>query len=151
MKSVKIFTLITIGLLLTVSLSGKEELAPHHQEWLDTVEPIITKKERDVFFQLQTEKQRDKFITLFWNRRDPLPDTEKNEFYEEYMERVRFANLNFGRDTSKQGSRTERGSFYLLLGPPLSREIYTGSQDLLPLELWYYQGETQYGLPSHFT
>jgi len=123
---------------------------PRHQEWLDTVEPILTKTERDIFLQLQTREQRDKFITLFWNRRDPLPDTKKNEFYEQYMERVRFADRNFGRHTSKRGSRTERGRFYLILGPPLSREPYTGSQDLLPLELWYYQGEVQYGLPPSF-
>jgi len=137
-------------LLFSLFLSGKEDLAPHHQEWLDTVEPIITEMERDVFFQLKTREQREKFITLFWARRDPLPDTKKNEFYEEYMERVRYANLNFGRNTAKQGSRTERGQFYLLLGPPLSREIYTGTQDLLPLELWSYNGDVKLGLPSYF-
>jgi GWxTD domain-containing protein len=150
MKSLKKAFFILTCLVLTLFLSGKDKLAPHHQEWLDTVEPIITKTERDVFFQLKTQEERDKFITLFWNRRDPLPDTKKNEFYEEYMERIRYANLNFGRNTSKKGSQTERGQFYLLLGPPLSREIYTGSQDLLPLELWTYQGEIKYGLPSLF-
>ncbi|MFW6140068.1 MAG: GWxTD domain-containing protein [Acidobacteriota bacterium] len=137
-------------LLFSLFLSGEEKLIPRHQEWLETVDPIITDKEREVFLQLKTSEQRDKFITLFWNRRDPLPDTKKNEFYEEYMERVRYANRNFGRDTAKKGSQTERGAFYLLLGPPVSREIHTGSQDLLPLELWTYSGEVQYGLPNLF-
>ena len=150
MKPLKRVFFLLACLLFSLFLSGKDKLAPHHQEWLDTVEPIITKMERDVFFQLKTQEQRDKFITLFWNRRDPLPDTKKNEFYEEYMERVRYANLNFGRNTAKLGCRTERGQFYLLLGPPLSREIYTGSQDLLPLELWSYNGDIKLGLPSYF-
>lgn len=150
MESAKKFLLIPSLLLLVLFLSGKENLAPRYQEWLETVEQIMTQKEREVFLQLKTQEQRDKFIELFWNRRDPRPDTKRNEFYEEYMERVQFADRNFGRDTAKKGSRTERGQFYLLLGPPLSREIYIGSQDLLPLELWYYQGDIKYGLPSSF-
>jgi len=150
MKSLKGIIIPLACFLFILTLSAEDKLSPHHQEWLDTVEPIITDTERDVFLQLKTQEQRDKFITLFWARRDPLPDTKRNEFYEEYMERVRYANRNFGRNTSKPGSQTERGQFYLILGPPLSREIHTGSQDLLPLELWTYNGDVKYGLPSYF-
>lgn len=106
--------LITASLLL---LAG-EKLSPKHKDWLELVSPIITKTEKDVFLKLNTDQERDKFISLFWSRRDPMPDTRENEFYQEYMKRVRFSDINFGHASFKKGSQTERGYFYLLLGPP---------------------------------
>jgi GWxTD domain-containing protein len=138
--------LISASLLL---LAGAK-LSPKHKDWLQLVSPIITKTEKDVFLKLNTGQERDKFISLFWNRRDPMPDTRENEFYQEYMKRVRFSDLNFGHESFKKGSRTERGYFYLLLGPPLERQIYATQSDLWPLELWHYKGEVKYGLPPFF-
>jgi len=138
--------LITASLLL---LAG-EKLSPKHKDWLELVSPIITKTEKDVFLKLNTDQERDKFISLFWNRRDPMPDTRENEFYQEYMKRVRFSDINFGHASFKKGSQTERGYFYLLLGPPLERQIYATQADIWPLELWHYKGDIKYGLPPFF-
>lgn len=128
----------------------KENISPEHKKWLENVTPIITKAEKEVFLQLKTDRERGKFIQLFWKKRDPLPDTNENEFYQEYMERIHFADLYFGHGSPKRGSQTERGYFYLLLGPPLERNIFATHSELWPLELWYYKGELQYGLPSYF-
>jgi len=138
--------LITASLL---QLAG-EKLSIRHKDWLELVSPIITKTEKDVFLKLNTDQERDKFISLFWNRRDPMPDTRENEFYQEYMKRVRFADINFGHASFKKGSQTERGYFYLLLGPPLERQIYATQADIWPLELWHYKGDIKYGLPPFF-
>lgn len=146
----KTTALASLFLFALVLCFSDEPLIPRHQEWLEMVSPIITKTEKNVFMKLTTSEERDKFINLFWSRRDPLPDTKENEFYQEYMERLRFADLNFGRGTSKKGRSTERGFFYLLLGPPLERQIYATQSDVWPLELWYYKGEAKYGLPSYF-
>jgi len=127
-----------------------QDLLPRHQEWLSLVNPIITKTEKDVFLRLKTSEERDKFIQLFWTRRDPRPDTLENEFYQEYMKRVHYADLHFGHNTPKKGHETERGYFYLLLGPPLERQSYATQSNIWPLELWYYQGKPEYGLPSYF-
>ncbi|MDW7760316.1 MAG: GWxTD domain-containing protein [Acidobacteriota bacterium] len=126
------------------------DLDPRHKEWLGIVDPIITRGEREVFLKLQTDAERDRFIDLFWKRRDPYPDTRDNEFRQEYMKRVRYADLNFGRGTPKKGHETERGRIYLALGPPLERQIYATHSALWPLELWHYKGEPEYGLPPYF-
>jgi GWxTD domain-containing protein len=126
------------------------KLSPEHQDWLDSVAPIITKVERDVFLQLKTVAEREKFIKFFWKQRDPLPDTSENEFQKDYMQRITFADKYFGIGTSKKGSRTERGYYYLLLGPPLERHFYTTQSEIWPLELWFYRGEEQFGLPPYF-
>ena len=128
---------------------SKSDLIPAHKEWLETVAPIITKTERGVFLKLRTPEERDKFIQFFWKQRDPRPDTAENEFYKEYMERVRFADQTF-HDSFKKGSQTERGYYYLLLGPPLERTSYTTNSQIWPLELWFYKGDQQYGLPPYF-
>ena len=146
-KTSIIFTLL---FLLTNILPAKEKLLPAHREWLDLVSPIITKIENEVFVQLNSGLEREKFIRLFWKRRDPLPDTEKNEFLEEYQERVRFADRTFGRGAVKKGSKTERGYFYLLLGPPIDRQIYATQSQLWPLELWQYKGDPKFGLPPFY-
>jgi len=131
-------------------LSQKKNLSQEHKDWLEIVEPIITKIEKEIFLLLKTDEERNRFIQIFWRQRDPMPDTSENEFYEDYMKRVRFADFNFGRQTSKRGNQTERGYYYLLLGPPLERQIFDTQSQFLPLELWYYKGEIKFGLPPYF-
>lgn len=146
----KKITILFFILSTLSSISGQQNLLPAHKEWLELVSPIITKVEREVFLALKTDDERNRFIQIFWKQRDPLPDTNENEFYQEYMSRVQFADAQFGHETSKKGRQTERGLFYLLLGPPLERTSYTTHSQLMPMELWYYRGEVQYGLPDFF-
>jgi len=146
---------VVLGLCWILSASpapagGQDGLAPVYRTWLEDVSPIILPTEREVFLKLRTDTEREKFIRFFWRQRDPLPDTEDNEFYAEYMERIRFADRNFGIGSSRRGSRTDRGFFHLLLGKPLERNIFATHADIWPLELWFYKGEQQYGLPAYF-
>ena len=127
-----------------------QELSSGYTDWLEDVSPIITKAEKEIFSRLKTDTDREKFVKFFWKQRDPLPDTEENEFAKEYMARVRFADQNFGRGTSKRGSQTERGFYYLLLGPPLERQAFLTQSQFWPLELWFYKGEVEHGLPPYF-
>jgi GWxTD domain-containing protein len=134
----KKFIILIISILILgiyeKSLFSIDELLPQQKEWLELVAPIITKTEREIFLKLRTPEERDKFIQFFWKQRDPRPDTAENEFYKEYMERVRFVNQTF-HDSPKKGSLTERGYYYLLLGPPLERTTFTTHSQIWPLEL----------------
>jgi GWxTD domain-containing protein len=146
---------IWLGIGLTILLSSGafaaiEKISPELQLFLEDVAPIITKAEREVFAKLQTNADRTKFARFFWRVRDPVPDTTVNEFQKEYEERVRFADKNFGHYSPKRGSQTDRGFFYLVLGPPLERHFYTTQSEVWPLELWFYKGEQEYGLPDYF-
>jgi len=148
MKEYRFFSLLAAA--LAGLLFAEDQLPPRQREWLEDVSPIITKAERETFGRLKTEADRDKFIRFFWRQRDPLPDTAENEFYKEYMDRVRSADQTFGHGTFKRGSQSERGYFYVLLGPPLERSQYTTQSQLWPLELWFYKGEVEFGLPPYF-
>jgi len=151
MKLIDGYIIILFILSIASFLGGAQEpQTQNYEEWLDLVDPIITKTERQVFLQLKNDTERNKFIHSFWKRRDTRPDTELNEFYRDYMERVRFADLHFGHDAPKPGHQTERGRFHLALGPPLERQRFVTESDLNPLELWHYRGEAKYGLPPFF-
>jgi GWxTD domain-containing protein len=143
--------LLLLGILLfSAALLSQNKMTAEQKAWLEDVAPIITKTEREVFLKLRTDAERDKFIIFFWKMRDPSPDTTENEFKKEYTERVRFADQTFGHESSKRGSQTERGYFYLLLGPPLERNFFTTTSEVWPCELWFYKGAEEFGLPAYF-
>jgi hypothetical protein len=59
------------------------ELSKTYKKWLnEDVIWIITDEERAAFKQLSNDEERDNFIEAFWQRRDPTPDTEENEYKE---------------------------------------------------------------------
>jgi hypothetical protein len=74
----------------------KQELGKTYKKWLEEdVVYIITDEERAAFKQLSNDEERDNFIEAFWQRRDPTPDTEENEYKEEHYQRIAYANEHF--------------------------------------------------------
>lgn len=76
---------------------------------------IITRSEKESFFNLQTDEDRNTFIENFWLRRDPDPDTVDNEYRTEYCERV---NETKQFKSGIPGWKTDRGKFYIRYGKP---------------------------------
>ena len=126
-------------------------LPDRYRAWIDEEAVyIITPRERDVFLQLRTDKDRDIFIEAFWKQRDPTPGTDRNEFREEHYRRIQYANKTFGRSTPRMGWQTDRGRIYIILGPPRNIEQYNNVNTVYPTEIWFYQGEESLGLPDAF-
>lgn len=129
----------------------KPELKDAYKRWLNTdVDYIITKEEKRAFMALQTDEERENFIENFWRRRDPNPDTEENEYREEYYERIAYANEHF--TSGIPGWKTDRGRVYIAWGKPDSvesrpaggsydRPSYEGggSTTTYPFEIWFYR------------
>lgn len=129
----------------------KPELKEAYKRWLSTdVDYIITKEEKRAFLALQTDEERENFIENFWRRRDPNPDTEENEYREEYYERIAYANEHF--TSGIPGWKTDRGRIYIAWGKPDSIESHPsggaydrpsyeggGSTTTYPFEIWFYR------------
>jgi len=95
----------------------KEVMGKTYKKWLDEdVLYIITDEERAAFKQLSNDEERDNFIEAFWQRRDPTPDTEENEFKEEHYQRIAYANEHFAAGVP--GWKTDRGRIYIVFGKP---------------------------------
>ena len=91
--------------------------AERYTQWVtEDVAYIITDAERAAFKRLESNEERDHFVEQFWLRRDPTPDTVKNEFKEEHYRRLAYANENFA--SSIPGWKTDRGRIYITYGPP---------------------------------
>jgi GWxTD domain-containing protein len=129
----------------------KEELKKPYKDWLnEDVAYIITDEERKAFKKLATDEEREQFIEAFWRRRDPDPDTDENEYKEEYFERIAYANEHFA--SGIPGWKTDRGRIYIMFGKPdekeshpsggsYQREIYEGggNTSTYPFEKWFYR------------
>jgi GWxTD domain-containing protein len=134
-----------------LSVPSKAVLPERYKRWLDEeVVYIITKREREVFLQLQTDRERDIFIEAFWKQRDPTPGTPRNEYQEEHRRRLDYANKFYGRSTPLPGWKTDRGRIYILLGPPRNIEQYDNVNGVYPTEIWFYLGDPDLGLPTAF-
>jgi GWxTD domain-containing protein len=121
------------------------------RRWLDDEVPyIITAEERSAFLKLTNDTERENFIEQFWRRRDPTPDTEENEYKEEYYRRIAFANERFA--AGLPGWKTDRGRMYIIHGAPDSIEAHPaggpyqrtaeegGGQTItFPFEVWHYR------------
>ncbi|MGA2856719.1 MAG: GWxTD domain-containing protein [Candidatus Sulfotelmatobacter sp.] len=93
----------------------RQELSRPYRKWLDEdVVYIITDEERTAFRQLSNDEERDNFIEAFWQRRDPTPDTEENEYKEEHYQRIAYANEHFAAGVP--GWKTDRGRIYIMYG-----------------------------------
>jgi len=126
-----------------------KNLEHKYKEWLDLTSYIITPLEKETFFKLTNNRDRDAFIVLFWNLRDPTDGTPDNEFKDEHIKRFTHANRYFGFGTPIPGWKTDRGKFYILLGPPVAEnEIFKSG--LYPVLIWDYYGGTHNGLPTMF-
>jgi GWxTD domain-containing protein len=129
----------------------KQELSKTYKKWLDEdVVYIISDEERKAFKQLSNDEERDQFIEAFWQRRDPTPDTEENEFKEEHYRRIEYANEHFAAGIP--GWKSDRGQMYIKFGPADEIESHPsggtydrpmeeggGSTSTFPFEQWRYR------------
>jgi GWxTD domain-containing protein len=128
----------------------KQEPKKAYVNWISDVEVIATQSERDAWKKLETDDEREKFIEDFWHSRDPDPDTEENEFKQEFFERIAYANEHFS--SGKPGRFTDRGRIYIKFGKPDDVESHPaggsydrpsyeggGSTSTYPFEKWFYR------------
>ncbi|MBP6059422.1 MAG: tetratricopeptide repeat protein [Candidatus Saccharicenans sp.] len=143
------------NLIVAQKSAKKKEPAPKlpekYKKWLEQeVVYIITPTEREIFLKLKTDRERDLFIEAFWKHRDPIPETEENEFKIEHYKRIEYANKYFGREAAKPGWMTDRGRMYIILGPPNDIQHIDGKSEIYNCEIWFYQGKQEMGLPPGF-
>ena len=135
----------------TKARTQKAEVNKVYQNWVNNDVPyVITDQEKRAFKALKTDEERENFIENFWRRRDPNPDTEENEYREEYYERIAYANEHYA--SGIPGWKTDRGRTYIAWGKPDGVESHPsggnydrpsyeggGSTTTYPFETWFYR------------
>src|SRR6266566_1316215 len=128
-----------------------KELSREDRSWLENEVPdIITEEERRAFLELSTNEEREQFRELFWDRRNPDPESPINSAKEEHYRRLAYADEHFS--SGIPGRKADRGRIYIIWGPPdeidshpaggtyeRSPEQGGGSSAAFPWEVWRYR------------
>ena len=129
-----------------------KELSDQDRVWLmEEVPEIITENERRAFLELGTQEEREQFIEhIFWDNRNPEPESPVNTVREEHYRRLAYADERFA--SGIPGRKTDRGRIYIIWGPPDEIESHPsggtyerpmeqggGNTTTYPWELWRYR------------
>ncbi len=86
---------------------------------------LATDAEQKDWKKVATDGEADRFVQLFWAKRDPDLKTPVNEFKIAFDQRVKEADQLFSLPRTR-GALTERGKLYVLAGPPKNLLRVTG-------------------------
>lgn len=155
--------LVIVCFALSICLAPVADAQPSdsYADWAEGPEGfLLTKKEKKEWNKISTDAEAERFIELFWARRNPEPTSPYNAFRAEFEAKVQFADENFGY-TGRRGALSERGWVLILMGKPHGRDIREPfqAQDLgLPdttgeetragrIDVWVYHSDR---LPKKF-
>ncbi len=92
-----------------------------YKDWEKSPEFVYfaTDDEKAAWKNVATDAEAEKFIALFWAKRDPDLKTPQNEFRDRVEALVKIADDRF-KGLGRRGALTERGHVVIVLGPPRS-------------------------------
>ena len=109
---------------------------------IDELQYMADKEKIDEMKDAAPEKKRELF-QKFWKQHDLTPNTERNEWMEEYYTRVEYANKHFSHYID--GWKTDMGMVYIIFGAPANIERHPFDIDAKPYEIWtYYQQSREF-------
>jgi GWxTD domain-containing protein len=121
-------------------------LGPDYSAWLiGPIAAMASPQEIDAYLALSGDAEAREFIDAFWRMRQPA-NSSTNDALETYRKRCAVADQKFG-EGGLLGQRTDRGTVYVLYGPPTATQfqISPAPQDP-PIELWAYDAGVPAGL-----
>ncbi len=128
--SAGVLTLAAVVTLMAWQTPQAPPVDSPYTKWVkEDVAYIITDRERTAFLALIDDKEREMFITQFWDRRNPTPGAATNPFKEEHYRRLAYANDHFAN------WKTDRARIYITFGPPDELEIHVTP---FPKQQWLY-------------
>jgi GWxTD domain-containing protein len=113
-----ISALAVLTLLLSAALPALAAL-DKYKDWEKSPEYqyLATDADKKDWKKVSSDEEAEKFVALFWARRDPDIRTPRNEFRERFEALVKLADERFALGR-RRGALTERGKALILIGPP---------------------------------
>ena len=98
---------------------------------------IANVSEQEKYQSLSTTEAKREFFYTFWKARDENPADERNEYFNNYMQRIKTANERYSA-LGKDGWKTDKGRVYLIYGEPSEIERFPNQTETKPYEFWRY-------------
>lgn len=103
---------------------------------------IATQDEIDFIEAAASAAEKQKRFEEYWKKQDPTPNTDRNEAFDEYYERLNYADKNF--KSYNEGWLTDKGNVYVVFGKPDNAERYAGYADNRIYEKWTYLSNREF-------
>ncbi|MEO8217109.1 MAG: GWxTD domain-containing protein [Acidobacteriota bacterium] len=121
--------LAVVCALLISGIAAAASITPEQAAWAKgPAQYLMTKHEMDQWKSIKSEEEANRFIDLFWAKRNPDPTKPGNAFRDRFEALVKYADEHFGHQ-KLPGSMTERGKVFILIGPP-SRVAKTNTETI---------------------
>ncbi len=122
----------------TRAFEVEESGPPRGRDWdliLEALSYVAPQEEVDAMRKLPADQQAAAW-DRFWRRRDPTPETPRNEYELEFFRRLHYAAQHF--QGFGVGWRSDMGRIYIRYGPPDQIEQRPATSGTPQLEIWYY-------------
>ena len=115
-------------------------LSPGYAQWLvGPVARLASEEEIAAFLAITGDAAAERFIGEFWSRREPLEGVPGMTARRQFEHLAEEADRRFGEDTYP-GRRTDRGTIFILYGPPDEVDYEDSQRRRLGLvEIWRYE------------
>jgi GWxTD domain-containing protein len=116
-------------------------LSPGRAQWLvGPIARLATDEEIEAYLEITDEVAAERFIDEFWARREAIEGIPGLTARQQFEELAEEADRRFGEPTFP-GRRTDRGTIFILYGPPDEVEYRDSRRRRLGLvETWLYEG-----------
>ena len=120
------------------SFEVEESGPPQGREFERMLEPLgyIASSDEIAHLRSLSPAEQAQGWEEFWKRRDPTPETVRNEAMIEFVRRVAYADKHF--QGFGPGWRSDMGRIYIKFGAPDQIENHAATSEAPPLEIWYY-------------
>ncbi len=121
------------------AIMGEEELDLN----LEHATVLATQPEESQIRNLRrngTSDEQKGFLASFWRSRDTQPNPLINDAYEQFYERLRIVNNQYREPGVNVGFKSDRGRVYLKYGSPSDVNRNSFDKELIPHEIWSYEG-----------
>ena len=100
---------------------------------------IATQSEIDYIESAANQQEKILRFEEFWKAKDPSPNTDRNEAFDDYYSRIDYANLKF--KTYAEGWMTDMGMVYIIYGQPVNIDRSGRGMDGRIYERWTYSSK----------
>lgn len=116
-----------LALVLLLAIDARGAGLERYKDWNKSPEftALAVESEQKEWKKIASDEEAERFIQLFWAKRDPDLKTPVNEFKIAFDQRVKEADQLFGLPRTR-GALTERGKLYVAVGPPKNLLRVTG-------------------------
>ena len=123
--------------------ANKSRLSNEDIELFDQLFSYLADESEYKFYNKLDASAKEVFIVDYWSKKDPIPETEENEYLLNILKRFHYANDKYSWG-SQPGWKTDQGRVLIKYGMPTEIESHYSDPSTVPYEIWEYQLEKNY-------